>query len=61
VYFGAKVLILDEPTSSLGVKEAAVGGVLGTDEVVRWTLSTLAASATGEVHLNPKASTTTGA
>jgi hypothetical protein len=29
--------------------------------VVRWTLSTLAASATGEVHLNLKASTTTGA
>jgi simple sugar transport system ATP-binding protein len=24
VYFGAKVLILDEPTSALGVKEAAV-------------------------------------
>ena len=37
------------------------GGVLGTDGVVRWTLSTLAASATGEVHLNLKASTTTGA
>ena len=37
------------------------GGVLGTDGVVRWTLSTLAAGATGEVHLNLKASTTTGA
>jgi hypothetical protein len=37
------------------------GGLLGTDGVVRWTLSTLAAGATGEVHLNLKASTTTGA
>jgi uncharacterized repeat protein (TIGR01451 family) len=37
------------------------GGVLGTDGVVRWTLSTLAAGGTGEVHLNLKASTTTGA
>jgi hypothetical protein len=37
------------------------GGVLSTDGVVRWTLTTLAAGATGEVHLNLKASTTTGA
>jgi hypothetical protein len=37
------------------------GGLLGTDGVVRWTLSTLAAGGTGEVHLNLKASTTTGA
>jgi simple sugar transport system ATP-binding protein len=27
IYFGAKILVLDEPTSSLGIKEAAV--VLG--------------------------------
>jgi hypothetical protein len=37
------------------------GGALGSDEVVRWTLSPLAAGATGEVSLNLKASTTTGA
>ena len=37
------------------------GGVLGTDGVVRWTLSTLAAGGTGEVNLNLKASSTTGA
>jgi hypothetical protein len=37
------------------------GGLLGTDGVVRWTLSSLAEGATGEVHLNLKASTTTGA
>jgi ABC-type sugar transport system ATPase subunit len=30
VYFGAKVLILDEPTSALGVKEAAVESGLRT-------------------------------
>jgi hypothetical protein len=37
------------------------GGLLGTDGVVRWTPSALAAGATGEVHLNLKTSTTTGA
>jgi hypothetical protein len=45
--------------ASFGSADGA--GVLGTDGVVRWTLSSLAAGATGEVHLNLKASTTTGA
>jgi hypothetical protein len=35
------------------------GGVLGTDGVVEWTLSSLAAGATGEVNINLKAPTTT--
>ena len=35
------------------------GGVLGTDGVVRWTLSSVAAGATGEVNINLKAPVTT--
>ena len=34
------------------------GGVLGTDGVVRWTLSSVAAGATGEVNINLKAPVT---
>jgi hypothetical protein len=35
------------------------GGVLGADGVVRWTLRSVAAGATGEVNINLKAPTTT--
>jgi hypothetical protein len=37
------------------------GGTVGLDGAVHWTLSALAANASGEVNLNLKASTTTGA
>jgi uncharacterized membrane protein affecting hemolysin expression len=38
---------------------ATGGGVLGTDGVVRWTLSSVAAGASGQVNINLKAPTTT--
>jgi hypothetical protein len=36
------------------------GGVLGSDQVVHWPLGALAAGATGQIHLNLKASTAKG-
>jgi Domain of unknown function DUF11 len=56
----ASQLSLPVPVGSSFVS-ADGAGVLGTDGVVRWTLSTLAPGATGQVHLNLKATTTTGA
>jgi uncharacterized membrane protein affecting hemolysin expression len=38
---------------------ATVGGVLGSDGVVRWTLSSVAAGASGQVNINLEAPTTT--